>query len=258
VISGLEKAYADPEAFRTFCRSFRETHPQVSDLPTIQWFLELADVAVVRDPPLLHDPFAESTSPDCALSSDWDWHDLYDDCSFRVVAGSGLEIHAANGRDLWNVNLSAPRLLRNAPENTDWAAQTICSPASADKPSIGGLLLWQDQENYLRLDRGTAGEREIAFQGCIGNQDLIIGRGRLNTDSFERIFLRLERIGDRVNALCSADGAEWFTVGHVDLPIEGPLQIGLHAIGNIDRTIYRGAYPDGTAIRFASFTLWAV
>jgi hypothetical protein len=28
------------------------------------------------------------------------------------------------------------------------------------------------------------------------------------------------------------------------------------AIGNIDRTIYRGAYPDGTAIRFESFMLW--
>ena len=27
---------------------------------------------------------------------------------------------------------------------------------------------------------------------------------------------------------------------------------------HIDRTIYRGAYPDGTAIRFASFTLWGL
>jgi hypothetical protein len=33
-------------------------------------------------------------------------------------------------------------------------------------------------------------------------------------------------------------------------------QVGVHAIGMIDRTIYHGAYPDGTAIRFASFDVW--
>jgi hypothetical protein len=48
----------------------------------------------------------------------------------------------------------------------------------------------------------------------------------------------------------------WLTVGPVEFPVEDPVQVGLHAIGNIDRTIYPGAYPDGTAIRFESFELW--
>jgi hypothetical protein len=48
----------------------------------------------------------------------------------------------------------------------------------------------------------------------------------------------------------------WLTVGHVTFPVKDPLQVGVHAIGNIDRTVYRGAYPDGTAIRFESFRLW--
>jgi len=47
-------------------------------------------------------------------------------------------------------------------------------------------------------------------------------------------------------------------VGQIHFPTEGPLQVGLHAIGMIDRTIYPGAYPDGTAIRFESFQLWAL
>ena len=88
---------------------------------------------------------------------------------------------------------------------------------------------------------------------------MIIGRGRLQvSDSSDHVFLRLERVGCRVKALCSTDGEEWFTVGSVEFPIEGPLRVGLHAIGNIDRTIYPGAYPDGTAIRFESFTMWAL
>jgi len=76
--------------------------------------------------------------------------------------------------------------------------------------------------------------------------------------SSERVFLRLERIGERVNALCSADGVDWFTVGQVEFPAESPVQIGLHAIGNIDRTIYHDAYVEGTAIRLESFTLWGL
>ena len=88
------------------------------------------------------------------------------------------------------------------------------------------------------------------------NRGIVIGRGRLPIDRSRRVFLRLERSGDRVNAFCSTDGEDWFTVGHVAFPVADPIQVGLHAIGDIDRTIYHGAYPDGTAIRFESFRLW--
>jgi hypothetical protein len=149
------------------------------------------------------------------------------------------------------MNLSAPRWLR--PIAGEFAAQTVCLPAGPDRPGIGGLLLWQDGENFLRLDRGRAGPHEIWFHGAIDGDDVILGRGRL---SGERVALRLERHGDRVRALCSADGERWFTVGQVELLLADALQIGLHAIGWIDRTIYHGAYPEGTAIRFECFELW--
>ena len=64
-------------------------------------------------------------------------------------------------------------------------------------------------------------------------------------------------MGGRVNALCSADGESWFTVGQVEFLVNDPVKVGLHAIGSIDRTIYPGAYPEGTAIRFESFDLWS-
>ena len=75
-------------------------------------------------------------------------------------------------------------------------------------------------------------------------------------ESSGRVFLRLERIGVCVKALCSADGVEWFTVGSVEFPVQDSVQVGIHAIGAIDRTIYHGDYSDGTAIRFESFQLW--
>ena len=39
-------------------------------------------------------------------------------------------------------------------------------------------------------------------------------------------------------------------------PMEDPIQMGIHAIGMIDRTIYYGAYKEGTATVFRKFRIW--
>ena len=117
-------------------------------------------------------------------------------------------------------------------------------------------MLWKDRENFLRLERGIRGKHQVAFTGCLANEEILIGRGYLavaGADSTPCIFLRLERRGHRVDALCSEDGVNWFTVGHVGFLIEGAIKVGLHTIGYINRLVYRGAYPGGTAIRFESF-----
>ncbi|MFQ5795283.1 MAG: hypothetical protein ACE5JP_09570 [Candidatus Bipolaricaulia bacterium] len=240
-LSRLEEAYDDPEAFRAFCHRFREEHPEIGDSPFVQWFLEMAETREFSET-LFHDEFAES------LSSSWVWQDPFDDCSFTVH--SDLQLHAANGRELWHTNLSAPRILQ--PVSGDFSVQTICVPVSRGKPAIGGILLWKDKENFLRLDKGTRGTDEVSFMGCLGNEDVFIGRGHL---ACERAFLRLERLGGRVNALCSADGVNWYTAGSAGFLVENPVKVGVCAIGAIDRTIYHGAYPEGTAIRFESFQL---
>jgi adenylate cyclase len=242
VLSGLETAMEDAREFRAFCIHFRGEHPEVGEARFGQWFLEPAEPAAGFESPSC-DALGAFTSPD------WVWHDPFGDCAFAVE--NGLQIHAANGRDLWGLNVSAPRLLRAV--CGDFAVQAVCHPASVEKPAIGGLLLWKDRRNFLRLDRGTRGRDEISFQACLGNKDVILGRGHLPA---ERVLLRLERLASRVNALCSADGREWFTVGHVEFPVEDPLDVGVHAIGSIDRTIYPGAYPEGTAIRFEAFQVW--
>jgi predicted ATPase len=240
LLSGLEEACENPVELRAYCHRLREEHPNLTASALAHWFLEPSE------------PWTDGglRADDCGFADGaWMWHDPFGDCAFTVR--DGLEIRAANGRDLVHINLSAPRLLR--PRSGTFAIQTICLPASGQKPTIGGLLLWRDKENYLRLDRGTRGKHEISFQGCLENKDMILGRGRLMA---ERVFLRLERLGSRVNALCSADGHAWFTLGHIEFACEDPVEVGVHAIGAIDRTIYPGAYPEGTAIRFESFALW--
>jgi hypothetical protein len=235
----------DPEAFRAFCRRWREAHPSAQDASFQQWSLEPAVPAApfFGAVPAIQEAFV---APLCAP---WVWHDPMGDCSYKVR--DGLVLYAANGRDLWGPNETAPRLLR--PVSGGFTVETICLPALAERPMIGGLLLWKDRENFLRLERGTHGPHDLWFLGCLGNKEQILGRGRLPS---EQVVLRLERLGSRVNALCSADGHTWFTLGQVEFPREDPVEVGVHAIGDIDRLIYPGAYPEGTAIRFERFSLW--
>jgi regulation of enolase protein 1 (concanavalin A-like superfamily) len=124
-----------------------------------------------------------------------------------------------------------------------------------DRPTIGGVLLWVDEANYLRLDRGYTGKGEVTFLGRIGRQDLVIGRGQLR-DTPDRVFLRLTRVGARVEALCSDDGAQWYTVGSVTFPADDPVEVGVHAIGTVGFWTLRAAHPEGTAIRFEGFEMW--
>jgi len=126
ILGGLGAVYDNPVAFRAFCRNFREEHPEFSDLPLVQLYLDTTDVRMFSQR-LFHDEFAGSLSPD------WEWQDPFDDCSYTMKRG--LEIHAANRRDLWHINLSAPRVLRSI--TGDFAVQTVCVPVSKDQPTIG-------------------------------------------------------------------------------------------------------------------------
>jgi hypothetical protein len=90
------------------------------------------------------------------------------------------------------------------------------------------------------------GKSEIGLYGSIeGNWDHF-GRGMLVSDI---IYMRIERIGDTLSAYCSSDGDNWFTCGEVNFPAEGPIQIGINAIGGLGSL--GGSVP--TAIRFDYF-----
>lgn len=241
-IGGLEAAFEDANAFRRYCREFRREHPDLIPTTCDQWYLE-----PTAPTPFLFGPFAEDFVG--AISPGRRWEDPFNDCSH--VVDKGLTIKAPNCRDLWRINRSAPRFLRRV--SGSFAAEAVAVSPTSDKPAIGGILLWSDEENYLRIDMGIAGAHEVSFIGCIGNRDRVFGRGSLAS---ERHFLRMERIGNQIGALCSSDGAQWFSVGQVEFPAGEELEVGLHAVGNIDRTVYHGAYQDGTEIRFESFRLW--
>jgi len=249
-ITGIEQAYMElgkPEKFIEFYRSLIEKDPESSEkMPSSCWHLEQAEVSEEFPCLIFVDVFGESE-----LEPSWVWVDEFADCSHSMLRAGGLEICSANGRDLYDLNLSAPRLMREM--SGDFAVEVTVSPASGEKPQMGGLLVWKDKDNFLRFESGADGQNEMRLHGRIGEKWQFVGRGLLPCDD---IHLRLERSGDEFSAYCSTDGDNWLTCGSVILPTEDPIQIGIHAIGMIDRTIYCGAYKEGTATVFRNFRIW--
>jgi DNA-binding SARP family transcriptional activator/tetratricopeptide (TPR) repeat protein len=247
-LAGLERVMDDPPAFRAACRQIAAERVAAEPLPLTQWWLKPAE----PDPHFVHSHSAGSCTQ-ATLSTGWNWRDPYADCSF-TVDDRGLIIRASNYfRDLWFNNVSAPCLLH--PVEDEFAVETLCCQALPDRPAIGGILLWKDIYNFLRLDWGADGPEAVSLRGCIDSQDLLLGRGLLR-GAGNKIYLRMERNGDRLCALCSLNGWQWFSVGAVKFPADGPLAAGLFAGGMIHRWFYPGAYPEGTAIRFKSVQLY--
>ena len=243
--SGFEEAVCDTRSFEKLCRKMKEDSAGATDIsddsgeyavPTVPFLLEPSGLCKAMSPAIASD-FASG------LSDEWAWQDLFGDCSYAMC--DGVEIRAANGRDLYHVNLSAPRLMRSTVGS--FAFQTMCRKATDEMPCMGGILLWKNERNYLILQRGRFGRHQIFFGGCLDSRDMCIGQGRLPAD---HVFLRLERAGGSVRALCSADGTNWLTAGSAGFAVDDPVSIGLHATGCIDRTIHHGAFTEGTAIRF--------
>jgi tetratricopeptide (TPR) repeat protein len=231
-LAALNELVPDPEQFARV----------VDPLCTGPWHDEpyFTDAYLVPTPRPAGEPRLPPIDPS---GSEWQWVDPRGDCTWSLHNGM-VEVSAANGRDLWWTNLSAPRLLHRFAG--DLCLQATCTPAADNTPALGGLLIWGDGRNYIRLDLGSCGRREIVFIGCLEGRDIVIGRGRLPTDP---IILRVERQGSRVDSFCSNDGSTWYTVGSIDF-VGGPVTAGLYAIGLIDRTIDPGAYPDGSRICF--------
>jgi hypothetical protein len=245
ILSRLERTFDHRADFRNFVDQYRQQNSELLHAPFSQWYLIPGEITPTKTQSLYQDDFQDS------ISKFWEWIDQFGDCTFTV--NGGLTIQAANERNLHHINRSAPRLLCREPVDGDFSIQTICHPLTEDKPAIGGLLVWQNEVNWLCLEAGGRGLGEIIFRGFKGNQDLILGRGILDSTA---VYLRLEKRGNQVSAFCSPEGENWFFAGSGELSSNEPIYPGLHANGHINRMIYPGAYPEGTAIRFKEFWLW--
>ena len=245
-VAALDRLLADPAAFRSLCNAQRARWPDRSPNGRCSWY-------PVPAQPLCGCGGGTGCEVTAQMLAQWQWCDPYQDGAHHVEHGPELvaELVAADGRDLWFINTGAPSL-RTGVEG-DFGLQARCLPSPLRPLATGGLLLWCDGANFVRLDWGGLGPGEISFLGWAGGERRFWGRAR---SSCGQPYLRLARSGDKVQALYSEDGRQWLLIGETTLVVGGPWTIGLLALGIVDRILYPGAPAGGAAIRFDSIQLW--
>jgi hypothetical protein len=233
MLTTYEKAYGSGARFDAACDLVASQH---EDQP-LQLRLGPSDVA--RPHGIMRTP----------LTEDWTWVDPSGNCECVLTDGTWLGV--ANGRDLRGKNVTAPRLLLPTP-GAPFTVVASAMSAEPDRPHIGGFVLWKDELHYITLIVGGHGEGDIVLAEHRDFKERPVGRGYLAAD---RITIRLDVHDGEVEALCSVGGDAWLAVGRTAFDAEHA-QVGLVAIGSIDRTVYPGIFPDGAAIRFEDIQVW--
>jgi class 3 adenylate cyclase/tetratricopeptide (TPR) repeat protein/regulation of enolase protein 1 (concanavalin A-like superfamily)/energy-coupling factor transporter ATP-binding protein EcfA2 len=216
----LEQLYVQQdqhEEFFVFCQQAREKANSGTQSPLRYWHIEPITLAFDHYQLAWRDPFQGPS-----LLGKWDWIDPESKSSYNFSQGGVLEIQTLAGRDFFSQDLNAPRLLRQV--SGDFAVETSLVDITEEEHQNGGLLLWASEEMYLSFEKRLTGINEVRLRICRKNQYEIIGRGWLEG---RRLYLRLERTGSLVSALCSNDGKQWYICGEVSFPVNDPVWVGL-------------------------------
>jgi len=159
------------------------------------------------------------------VASGWEWVNSAEDCTYQIY-GKGIEINVPTDHDIWRSNHKGPGLIREI--QGDFIAETYIQDGSAGKRH-GGLIVWKDTDNYIRLDIPSSGifENIVYMTGNVAGNPIIFGGCSFK---YDKVWLRIERKGDRFTGYLSKDGENWCYCGSVDIHVEDPIKIGIHAL----------------------------
>ena len=176
--------------------------------------------------------------------------DLDNDCIVKEEPGK-LTITVPGGTHDLNMSLggmSAPRVLREV--DGDFTVQVKVSGEfdpgdEAAKDDLApfnsaGLLLWQDEKNYLRLERNGWWSIKDKTTACYAPliEYYIDGHNRgpkakVEPEDFFQspsTWLKLERRDDKVTAFYSHDGQEWTEAKQIVVEFPPKIQVGAAAV----------------------------
>ncbi|HTU23002.1 MAG TPA: protein kinase [Gemmataceae bacterium] len=198
----------------------------------------LAGEAKVEDPPA---PPAQAT-PDARLA---DWGRQFDpdsDCTFNVQGGA-LKIDVPptpHDLSIERGRTNAPRVLREVDGDFrlqvkvcgDIQPMAVGSVAGRLSFQAGGILLWSDERNYVRLER-AAFSRNGKITTYAAFEARVNGRaGGAHTLGIpdKDTHLRLERRGNQLRALVSAHGELCRSLQNIDIDLPSKVLVGVAVV----------------------------
>lgn len=226
--------------FSAFCERFQTEHPGMADLFSLVWYPEKTEPRSFGVHEEHHD-FSEVPT----LGFTW----VDPGGSGAYTLDKGLVIKPATVGVAWSQAYESPRFVRETGENV--AIQVTISGLGKTQNTCGGILLMKDVEDHLWLANGLFGREDVSFGGIRNSVPVLLGRGRIKSD---RKYLRIEKTGAVVKALCSTDGENWIGLGVCQLSDTGYRRVGIAGFGH--SWTFGDGY-DGSSIRFESFDMWS-
>jgi regulation of enolase protein 1 (concanavalin A-like superfamily) len=166
-----------------------------------------------------------------AWNSNLTWTDPNDDVLHNFTAHPGfLRLTVPTDNDLArDINYDAPRLL--VPQYGNFTLETLVEFDPQETYQGAGLLVWQNEDNFLRLEFGYGGmggsDKNVVFvHQHEGNYLAWVGSVDV-PESLTRIELRLQREGNQFTASYRQVGGTWQEIGSTEISLNSTVEIGI-------------------------------
>lgn len=170
---------------------------------------------------------------DCVIKHDKDRLTL-------TIPGTPHDINTRTGK------VNAPRVLQEVEGDFTAMVEVRCDLKPGMNSSLktsfafngAGLLIWQDDKNFIRLERNTwmtpKGEL-ICFPPLLeyfqeGKYMETNPKPVVEPFFKDSTHFRVERKGNKLRALLSHDGRDWSLVREMDIELDRKLQVGIAAV----------------------------
>ncbi len=171
--------------------------------------------------PAFRDDFTEST-----LHSRWDW--VREDAShWSLSALPGyMRITTQTGSILGHYYTNPNNLLLTPAPDVDFFVWTRVNMSPTQNYQFAGLLYYQDDDNYLHLDKVyDDGTVWISFKKEVAGD--ILGWWYIDTTATS-LYLAMRKMDSTFYGLYSFDGLGWYYLGQHDITLTDPM-IGVDA-----------------------------
>jgi regulation of enolase protein 1 (concanavalin A-like superfamily) len=156
-----------------------------------------------------------------SLTSGWSWIDPKGDSNYSLTALPGYMRISTSGRghDLY-LNFDAPRMVQSIDGDFVVSTRVLIDPRYNYQGA--GLLVWQDSNNYIRLERTLVSGIDLWYriQGVYGGVELPYS-------TYGDIYFRISRAGNSFTASYGLDNKTWNPVLTINFPANNTLQVGL-------------------------------
>lgn len=168
-----------------------------------------------------------------SLDSKWTFTDPDGGSTISLTDNPGwLRITTSANRDLVPAQFNSPRLSQQV--TGDFTVETKIDATTVANDEGAGILVWIDQNDFIRLDRmsrtiGYPVQQQV-IMGGLSSGSLPPWTVVVLDPTVNPTYLKLEKIGATFTGWYSSDGTTWNTVGTATIPMADPVNVGIDVI----------------------------